>query len=216
MVVLSQEEARTLSHNYIGTEHLLLGLLREEEGTAARALVSLDITVERVRAQIRRIVGSGDEVTLGRIPFAPRAKRVLELALREALSLGHNYVGTEHILLGLVRENEGVGARVLLDFDADAEKVRNEVIRLLPGPGEPSVSPHPQSGFDQSIRVGVSADVRRLLRRAAARALDADRSEIEVTDVLLELTHSVDDPTVLDAIKRRGISEDPPAPGNGS
>jgi ATP-dependent Clp protease ATP-binding subunit ClpC len=135
VVVLAQEEARTLKHNYIGTEHILLGLLREEEGLAARVLESLDITVERVRAQVVRIVGSGEEVTSGQIPFTPRAKKVLELALREALSLGHNYIGTEHILLGLVRENEGVAARILVDFDADSEKIRNEVIRMLSGPG---------------------------------------------------------------------------------
>jgi ATP-dependent Clp protease ATP-binding subunit ClpC len=135
VVVLAQEEARTLKHNYIGTEHILLGLLREEEGLAARVLESLDITVERVRSQVVRIVGSGEEVTSGQIPFTPRAKKVLELALREALSLGHNYIGTEHILLGLVRENEGVAARILLDFDADSDKIRNEVIRMLSGPG---------------------------------------------------------------------------------
>src|SRR2546423_580832 len=112
VVVLAQEEARILKHNYIGTEHILLGLLREEEGLAARVLESLDITVERVRAQVVRIVGSGEEVTSGQIPFTPRAKKVLELALREALSLGHNYIGTEHILLGLVRENEGLAQRI--------------------------------------------------------------------------------------------------------
>src|SRR5437870_5500788 len=115
VVVLAQEEARTLKHNYIGTEHILLGLLREEEGLAARVLESLDITVERVRAQVVRIVGSGEEVTSGQIPFTPRAKKVLELALREALSLGHNYSGTEHILLGLVGETavvEGLAQRI--------------------------------------------------------------------------------------------------------
>ncbi len=135
VVVLAQEEARTLKHNYIGTEHILLGLLREEEGLAARVLEGLEITVEEVRAQVIRIVGSGEEVTSGQIPFTPRAKKVLELALREALSLGHNYIGTEHILLGLVRENEGVAARILSDFDADSEKIRNEIIRMLSGPG---------------------------------------------------------------------------------
>src|SRR5207248_887978 len=112
VVVLAQDEARALKHNYIGTEHILLGLLREEEGLAARVLESLDITVEEVRAQVARIVGQGDEVTTGQIPFTPRAKKVLELALREALSLGHNYIGTEHILLGLVREHEGLAARI--------------------------------------------------------------------------------------------------------
>src|SRR6478735_276340 len=105
VVVLAQEEARTLKHNYIGTEHILLGLLREEEGLAARVLESLDITVERVRAQVVRIVGSGEEVTSGQIPFTPRAKKVLELALREALSLGHNYIGTMHILSRRTKNN---------------------------------------------------------------------------------------------------------------
>ncbi len=134
VVVLAQQEARALKHNYIGTEHILLGLLCEEEGVAARVLESLEITVERVRAQVVRIVGSGEEVTSGQIPFTPQAKKVLELALREALTLGHNYIGTEHILLGLVRENEGVASRILLDFDADAEKLRTEVVRMLSGP----------------------------------------------------------------------------------
>ena len=134
VVVLAQEEARTLNHNYIGTEHLLLGLMREEDGLAARLLESLDISIRPVRAQVMRIVGSADEPVSGQIPFTPRARRVLELALREALSLGHNYIGTEHILLGMVRENDGVGLRILIHFYADPEKVRNEVIRMLAGP----------------------------------------------------------------------------------
>jgi ATP-dependent Clp protease ATP-binding subunit ClpC len=133
VVVLAQDEARALKHNYIGTEHLLLGLLREEEGLAARVLDSLDVTVEEVRAQVARIVGEGEEVTSGQIPFTPRAKKVLELSLKEALSLGHKYIGTEHVLLGVVRENEGVAARILLDFGADAETLRNEVVRMLSG-----------------------------------------------------------------------------------
>jgi hypothetical protein len=135
VVVLAQEEARSLRHNYIGTEHLLLGLLREEDGLAALVLGSLDITAERVRGAVTRIVGPGEEVTSGQIPFTPRAKKVLELALREAQRLGHNYIGTEHILLGVVRENEGVAARILLDFDADSKKIRAEVMRTLSGPG---------------------------------------------------------------------------------
>src|SRR5664280_1246615 len=134
VVVLAQEEARALKHNYIGTEHLLLGLLREEEGVAARVLDSLQISTEEVRAAVVRIVGTGEEVATGQIPFTPRAKKVLELALREALSLGHNYIGTEHILLGLIREDEGVAARILLDLDAEPEKIRNEVMRTLSGP----------------------------------------------------------------------------------
>jgi ATP-dependent Clp protease ATP-binding subunit ClpA len=131
VVVLAQEEARAFKHNYIGTEHILLGLLREEEGVAARVLGALEITVENVREQVEQIIGHGDEAAAGQIPFTPRAKKVLELALREALSIGHNYIGTEHILLGLVRENEGVAARILLEFDADAERVREEILNLL-------------------------------------------------------------------------------------
>ena len=131
VVVLAQDEARALKHNYIGTEHILLGLLREEEGLAARVLESLDITVEEVRAQVARIVGQGDEVTSGQIPFTPRAKKVLELALREALSLGHNYIGTEHILLGLLREEEGLAARVLESLDITVEEVRAQVARIV-------------------------------------------------------------------------------------
>jgi ATP-dependent Clp protease ATP-binding subunit ClpC len=135
VIVLAQDEARALKHNYIGTEHLLLGVLREEEGLAAQALGGLGVTLEQARSEVVRAVSPGDEVTTGQIPFTPRAKKVLELALREALSLGHNYVGTEHILLGLVRENEGVAARILFDFDADAEKIRNEIVRMLSGRG---------------------------------------------------------------------------------
>jgi hypothetical protein len=134
VVVLAQDEACALKHNYIGTEHILLGLLREEEGLAARVLESFDITVDRVRRRVVQIVGQGEEATTGQIPFTPRAKKVMELALREALSLGHDYIGTEHILLGLARENEGVAARILLDFDADSEKIDNQVIRMLSGP----------------------------------------------------------------------------------
>ena len=133
VVVMAQDEARTLKHNYIGTEHILLGLLREEHGPAGRVLSALGITVEEVRAQVVRIVGLGDEPTEANIPFTPRAKKVLELALREALALGHDYIGTEHILLGLVRENEGVAARILLDFDADDERIRSEIVRMLSG-----------------------------------------------------------------------------------
>jgi len=133
VVVLAQDEARVLRHNYIGTEHLLLGLLREEEGIAARVLESLGVTIEEVRAQVARIVGHGDEAATGQIPFTPRAKKVLELSLREAQSTGHNYIGTEHVLLGLVRENSGVAARILLDFDADADTIRSVIIGMLSG-----------------------------------------------------------------------------------
>ena len=133
VVVLAQEEARHFNHNYIGTEHLLLGLLREDEGVAARALTSLNVTLDEVREQVESIVGYGEEGTGGQAPFTPRSKKVLELALREALQLGHNYIGTEHILLGLVRESEGVAARVLSNLDVDPDKVRREVVRMLGG-----------------------------------------------------------------------------------
>jgi ATP-dependent Clp protease ATP-binding subunit ClpC len=135
VVVLAQDEARLLRHNYIGTEHILLGLLRENEGIAARVLESLDITFEEMRAQVARIIGQGDEVTTttGQIPFTPRSKKVLELALREALSLGHNYIGTEHLLLALAREGDGVAARILLDFDASPRTIAREVLGMLGG-----------------------------------------------------------------------------------
>jgi len=135
VVVLAQDEARALGHDYIGTEHILLGLLREEEGLAARVLESLDITVEDVRRHVARIVGQGESAPTGQIPFTVGAKKVLEASLREAFSLGHNYVGTEHVLLGLLHESEGVAADVLLDAGADVEKIRNETIRMLSGPG---------------------------------------------------------------------------------
>jgi ATP-dependent Clp protease ATP-binding subunit ClpC len=144
VVVLAQDEARGLKHNYIGTEHLLLGLLREEEGLAARVLESLDVTIDETRAQVARIVGQGDEVGAGQIPFTARAKKVLELSLREALSLGHNYIGTEHVLLGLARENQGVASRILLDLGVDAEKIHSLVIQMLGRrPGEVRPVPVP-------------------------------------------------------------------------
>jgi ATP-dependent Clp protease ATP-binding subunit ClpC len=133
VIVLAQDEARHLRHNYIGTEHLLLGLLREEKGLAARVLASFDVTLAEVRAQIQRIIGQGDELTTGQIPFTPRAKKVLEFALREAQALSHNHIGTEHVLLGIARENKGVAARILLDFDVDADRIRAEVMRALGG-----------------------------------------------------------------------------------
>ena len=133
VVVLAQEEARMLSHNYIGTEHILLGLIHEGEGVAAKALESLGISLEAVRAQVEDIIGQGQQAPSGHIPFTPRAKKVLELSLREALQLGHNYIGTEHILLGLIREGEGVAAQVLVKLGADLNRVRQQVIQLLSG-----------------------------------------------------------------------------------
>jgi ClpA/ClpB-like protein len=136
VVVLAQEEARMLNHNYIGTEHLLLGLLREGEGVAAKALEALGIRLEAVRQQIEEIIGQGQQAPSGHIPFSPRAKMVLELSLREALQLGQDYIDTEFILLGLIREGEGVAAQVLVKLGADLNRVRKRVILLLGGPGK--------------------------------------------------------------------------------
>ncbi|MDN3902989.1 ATP-dependent Clp protease ATP-binding subunit [Arthrobacter sp. YD2] len=133
VVVLAQEEARMLNHNYIGTEHILLGLIHEGEGVAAKALESLGISLGAVREQVQEIIGQGQQAPTGHIPFTPRAKKVLELSLREALQLGHNYIGTEHILLGLIREGEGVAAQVLVKLGADLNRVRQQVIQLLSG-----------------------------------------------------------------------------------
>ncbi|NBY11665.1 MAG: AAA family ATPase, partial [Actinobacteria bacterium] len=133
VVVLAQEEARLLNHSYIGTEHILLGLIHEGEGVAAKALESLNISLDAVRAQVEEIIGQGGSSPSGHIPFTPRAKKVLELSLREALQLGHNYIGTEHILLGLIREGEGVAAQVLVKLGADLSRVRQQVIQLLSG-----------------------------------------------------------------------------------
>jgi ATP-dependent Clp protease ATP-binding subunit ClpC len=146
VVVLAQEEARMLNHNYIGTEHILLGLIHEGEGVAAKALESMNISLEAVRQQVEEIIGQGQAAPTGHIPFTPRAKKVLELSLREALQLGHNYIGTEHILLGLIREGEGVAAQVLQKLGADLNRVRQTVIQLLSGyttKGEPAAGAQP-------------------------------------------------------------------------
>jgi ATP-dependent Clp protease ATP-binding subunit ClpC len=166
VVVLAQDEARGLSHNYIGTEHILLGLLREEEGLAAKALDELGVTVEEIRNQVARIVGQGDEVATGQIPFTPRAKKVLELALREALALGHNWIGTEHVLLGLARENQGVAARILLDRGISAERIAESVLRRLGGEPVPGAY---VTGFQQTVRLP-AARRRRDLAAAAVGA----------------------------------------------
>jgi ATP-dependent Clp protease ATP-binding subunit ClpC len=133
VVVLAQEEARLLNHDYIGTEHLLLGLIHEGEGVASQALTSIGISLEDVRQQVQDIIGQGSELPTGHIPFTPRAKKVLELSLRESLQLGHNYIGTEHVLLGLVAEGEGVAAQVLVKMGATLSAVRSEVLKMLQG-----------------------------------------------------------------------------------
>jgi ATP-dependent Clp protease ATP-binding subunit ClpA len=149
VVVLAQEEARLLNHNYIGTEHILLGLIHEAEGVAAKTLQQLGISLEAVRSRVESIIGEGVGAPSGHIPFTPRSKKVLELSLREALQLGHNYIGTEHILLGLIREGEGVGAQVLVVLGADLSRVRHEVIQQLSGyrGGSPAAQLTPLMGL---------------------------------------------------------------------
>ena len=133
VVVLAQEEARILNHNYIGTEHILLGLIHEGDGVAARALEAMGISLEAVRQQVEQIIGRGKDAQSGHIPFTPRAKKVLEFSLRESLQLGDDYIGTEHILLGLIREGEGVAAQVLVNLGAGMDRTRQQVIELLHG-----------------------------------------------------------------------------------
>jgi ATP-dependent Clp protease ATP-binding subunit ClpC len=156
VVVLAQEEARLLNHNYIGTEHILLGLLNEGEGIAAKALESLGISLSGVREQVVEIIGQGQQAPTGHIPFTPRAKKVLELSLREALQLGHNYIGTEHILLGLIREGEGVAAQVLQKLGAELQRVRQTVIQLLSSPTSGETEEAPSSGGSGSSRESTS------------------------------------------------------------
>src|SRR5450631_3802875 len=154
VVVLAQEEARMLNHNYIGTEHILLGLIHEGEGVAAKALESLGVSLEAVREKVEETIGLAGTAPTGSPPFTPRAKKVLELSLREALQLGHSYIGTEHMLLGLVREGEGVAATVLNDLGADMARVRTQVIQMMSGQAGkeagPSSSPSSKSDSEAS------------------------------------------------------------------
>jgi ATP-dependent Clp protease ATP-binding subunit ClpA len=200
VVVLAQEEARLLDHNYIGTEHILLGLIHEGEGVAAEALNSLGIALDAVRSQVEEIIGQGSAAPTGHIPFTPRAKKVLELSLRESLQLGHNYIGTEHILLGLVREGEGVAAQVLVKLGADLHSVRAEVIRLLEGyTGEA----HPEgltelrttlTGIGRSVagmpRLSHDSTEAMDLAREIARKMGHDT--VQPADILLGLLGSSD------------------------
>ena len=169
VVVLAQEEARRLDHNDLGTEHILLGLVREGEGVAARALESLGISLEAVRQQVEEIIGQGQQAPSEHIPFTPRAKKVLDLASREALQLGHNYIGTEHILLGLIREGEGVAAQVLVKLGADLNRVRQQVVQLLHGyPGKGPASDRPRRGMRARLMADAVARIDALDRRLAA------------------------------------------------
>jgi len=161
VVVLAQEEARVLRHNYIGTEHILLGLVREG-GAAARALDGFDVTLEEVQGQVARIIGQGDEVTTGQIPFTPRAKKVLELSLREALDNSESYIGPEHILLGLLREGEGVAARILMDF-AQLEEIRAAGLAVAAG------RPQEERGSRSQLSTLAPEVIEELMLRAAGR-----------------------------------------------
>jgi ATP-dependent Clp protease ATP-binding subunit ClpC len=181
--VLASDESRALGHDHIGTEHLLLGLLREQEGLAARVLAGLGITSDEIRALVLRVVGRGDEpAATSQIPFTPHAKHALELALREALSLGHNYVGTEHLLLGLAHANDGVAMRVLLDFDVDAEVIHGAVLDLLSGSNAATVQRQERNEQEEAQAAAANplladqlADVRGERARALAEG-DLDRA----------------------------------------
>jgi ATP-dependent Clp protease ATP-binding subunit ClpA len=184
VVVLGQEEARLLNHDYIGTEHLLLGLIHEGEGVAALALESLGIRLVAVRSQVEEVIGQGQSAPVGHIPFTPRAKKVLELSLRESQQLGHNYIGTEHILLGLIREGQGVAAQILVKLGADLSRVRQQVIQLLSGYAggkEAAEQAGEQAGArTRLVRMTVPDDLRELeeqlaqARREKEAAIDAE------------------------------------------
>jgi ATP-dependent Clp protease ATP-binding subunit ClpA len=183
VVVLAQEEARLLNHNYIGTEHILLGLIHEGEGVAACSLESLGISLEAVRGQVEEIIGQGQSAPTGHIPFTPRAKKVLELSLREAKQLGHNNIGTEHILLGLVREGEGVAAQVLVELGADLSRVRQQVIQVLSGYARGTVTAEQAGARTRLVRMTVPEDLRQAevklahVRRAKEAAIEAEDFE---------------------------------------
>jgi ATP-dependent Clp protease ATP-binding subunit ClpC len=181
VVVLAQEEARLLNHNYIGTEHILLGLAHG--GVAAKALESLGISLEAVRAQVEAIIGRGQSGPIGHIPFTPRAKKVLELSLREATQLGHDYIGTEHILLGLIREGEGVAAQVLVKLGADLSRVRQQVIGLLSGYAGVEAAAEQAGARTRLVRMTVPEELREAeeqlaqVRREKEAAIDAEDFE---------------------------------------
>ena len=180
VLTLAQEEARLLNHSFIGTEHLLLGLIHEGDGVGAQALRSLGISLEAVREKVEETIGMAGTAPSGSPPFTPRAKKVLELSLREALQLNHNYIGTEHILLGLVREGEGVAATVLISLGAEPGRVRREVIRLMSGEGEPLASGTPNEGHGAARgRLEATGPLRPRCR--ASVSLEARFRTIEVT-----------------------------------
>jgi ATP-dependent Clp protease ATP-binding subunit ClpA len=198
-VALAQEEARRLRHHYIGTEHLLLGLIDEGEGVAAKALDSLGVSREDVRLQVEEIIGRGFDAPPGHVPFTPRAKKVLELSLREALQLGHNYIGTEHILLGVIREGEGVAAQVLQKLGADLNRVRQQVIQLLSGYAGGKSGARRREVLDR-----LTDDAWEALGRARAYARDRGDGAVEPVHLLAAL---LDAPNVLDDLLGHGDCE---------
>ena len=185
VVVLAQTEARMLNHNYIGTEHILLGLVAESEGIAGQALTSLGISLEAVRSQVVEIIGEGKAAPTGHIPFTPRAKKVLELSLREALQLGHNYIGTEHILLGLIREGEGVAAQVLVKLGADLKRARETVLALL--------SDSVPEGVRSAGQIDKGTSYVRVIQVAQEAAAEMGAESVEATHLLIALIASGDD-----------------------
>jgi hypothetical protein len=208
VVVLAQEEARLLNHNYIGTEHLLLGLIHEGEGVAAQTLGSLDVALETVRARVEAIIGEGGRSPSGHIPFTPRAKKVLELALREALQLGHNFIGTEHLLLGLIREGEGVGAQVLAELGVDLRRVRDHVVQIVGAEGAERLESEGidvSAGGGQEVLVNSLMEEVRRLRRDVDRLREALRTEPEAVRPRPDALPRLFDPPAA-------VEESPPTP----
>jgi ATP-dependent Clp protease ATP-binding subunit ClpA len=188
VVVLAQDEARMLKHNYIGTEHILLGLIHEGEGVAAEALGSLGISLDAVRQQVEEIIGQGQEAPSGHIPFTPRAKKVLELSLRESLQLGHNHIGTEHILLGLIREGDGVAAQVLVRLGANRNRVRQQVIQLIHG------RPHREGAPGSEVQARLDVVEGRLAALEQRLGIGPDTSDLDeqIAQVFREKASAVD------------------------
>jgi ATP-dependent Clp protease ATP-binding subunit ClpA len=208
VVVLAQEESRTLRHNYIGTEHLLLGLLREDEGLASELLRARGIGIEKVRSDVLRIAGRGKEISAAAIPFKPRAKEALQFALEEGIGLGDSYIDTEHLLLGLARVQEGLASRLLVDYNVTAEKLRADVV-LLRERGR-SRRPRKQPRREEherayAIKIGLDQRVRRAMKLGTARALTADHDEVEPLDLLHAL---LADETVESLLADLGIDRD--------
>jgi ATP-dependent Clp protease ATP-binding subunit ClpA len=187
VVILAQEEARCLNHNYIGTEHVLLGLIHEGHGVAAQVLGSLGIELQAIRKQVEEIIGHGQQAPQGHIPFTPRAKKVMELALREALQLGHNHIGTEHLLLALIREGQGVGAQVLHQLGADLDSARQQVLEKVGKQTTVRVSP-------LDLRAEVTEQVKQVLTESKTGRLP----HAELYDHLRDLERRLEDMDIID------------------